>query len=129
VPRVKSTCLNSETKWGYEPTLARIGARAIVSVTLCAGSGEREVGARKSKARLNGFPLFISDFKFEICGRSPVLFIADDGGKAYVVLTLKNGVPLPPKVLDQLGIPGLVVRGKTLRAHGIDALAIASGGS
>lgn len=46
-----------------------------------------------------------------------------------MVLTLKNGVPLPPTVLDQLGIPGLLVRGKTLRAHGIDALAVASVGS
>jgi hypothetical protein len=67
--------------------------------------------------------------KFCAAAGSPVLFIADDGGKAYVVLTQKNGVPLPHTALDQLGVPGLIVRGKTLHAHGIDALAVASVGS
>jgi hypothetical protein len=67
--------------------------------------------------------------KFCAAAGSPVLFIADDGGKAYVVLTLKNGVPLARVALDQLGVPGLVVRGTMLRAHGIDALAVASIGS
>jgi hypothetical protein len=67
--------------------------------------------------------------KFCVAAGSPILFIADDGGKVYVVLTAKNGLPLPETALNKLGVPGIVVRGKVLSAHGIDALALESAGS
>jgi hypothetical protein len=67
--------------------------------------------------------------KFCAAAGSPIVFIADDGGKVYVVLTAKNGVPLPQTALDQLGVPGIVVKGKMLSAHGVDAIAVESAGS
>jgi hypothetical protein len=67
--------------------------------------------------------------KFCVAAGSPIVFIADDGGKVYVVLTAKNGIPLPDGALNQLGIPGIVVKGKTLSAHGVDAIALESAGS
>jgi hypothetical protein len=67
--------------------------------------------------------------KFCVAARSSILFISDDGGKVYLVLTEKNGVKLSQTALDQLGIPGVVVQGRVLSAHGIEALAIASVGS
>jgi hypothetical protein len=67
--------------------------------------------------------------KFCVAAGSPIVFIADDGGKVYIVLTAKNGIPLPDGALNQLGIPGIVVKGKTLSAHGVDAIAVKSAGS
>jgi hypothetical protein len=67
--------------------------------------------------------------KFCVAAGSPIVFIADDGGKVYLVLTAKNGIPLPDSALNQLGIPGIVVKGKTLSAHGVDAIALESAGS
>ena len=67
--------------------------------------------------------------KFCVAARSPILFISDDGGKVYLVLTLENGVRPSATELDKLGIPGVVVRARVLSVHGIEALAIASVGS
>jgi hypothetical protein len=67
--------------------------------------------------------------KFCVAAGSPIVFIADDGGKVYVVLTAKKGAQLPDGALNQLGIPGIVVKGKTLSAHGVDAIALESAGS
>lgn len=51
-------------------------------------------------------------------------FIPDQGGTAYVVLTPRNGVPVPEKLLDRIGVPGVVVKGTVLESGGIKALAI-----
>jgi hypothetical protein len=55
---------------------------------------------------------------------SPLLFVPDQGGRVYVVLTEKNGIRLPESVLDQIGVPGIVVKGKRLEAEGLPALAL-----
>jgi hypothetical protein len=64
--------------------------------------------------------------KFCAAAGSPLLFISDQGGLVYVVLTASNGVPLPANVLNLIGVPGIVVRGKTLDANGVRALAVES---
>jgi hypothetical protein len=55
---------------------------------------------------------------------SPLVFIPDQGGPPYLVLTPRNGVPWPERLLDQIGVPGIVVQGKVLESGGIKALAI-----
>lgn len=55
---------------------------------------------------------------------SPLVFIADQDGKVYLVLSVKNGVKLPENVLDRIGVPGIVVEGKLFEASAIHALAI-----
>jgi hypothetical protein len=60
-----------------------------------------------------------------VAAGSPVVFIADDG-TVYAVLTAKDGMPLPPGALDQLGRPGVTVGGSVVTAHGVKALALAS---
>lgn len=62
--------------------------------------------------------------KFCVAAGSPLLFISDQGGLVYVVLTASNGVPLPESVLNLIGVPGIVVKGKTLNANGVRALAV-----
>jgi hypothetical protein len=56
---------------------------------------------------------------------SALVFIADRDGQTYVVLTSQNGVALPGNVLDQIGVPGIVVKGRVLQGSGVRALAIA----
>src|SRR5579863_10424148 len=55
---------------------------------------------------------------------SPLLFVPDKGGQVYLVLNVQNGVRLPENVLDRIGVPGIVVRGKVLESDGLRALAI-----
>ena len=55
---------------------------------------------------------------------SALLFIPDKGGQIYVVLSEQNGVRLPENVLDRIGVPGIVVKGKMLDTDGLRALAI-----
>ena len=55
---------------------------------------------------------------------SPLLFLSDRDNQAYVVLTSRNAVRLPDAVLDLIGVPGLVVRGKILNKEGIRSFAI-----
>ena len=55
---------------------------------------------------------------------SPLVFISDHGGEIYLVLSEKNGIGLPGNVLDRLGVPGIVVKGKVLDADGMRALAV-----
>jgi hypothetical protein len=64
--------------------------------------------------------------KFCAAAGSPLLFISDQGGLVYVVLTASNGVPLPDSALNLIGVPGIVVKGKTLEANGVRALAVES---
>jgi hypothetical protein len=55
---------------------------------------------------------------------SALVFIADRDGKTYVVLTSRNGVAVPEKVLDEIGVPGIVVRGRVLEGGVVWAVAI-----
>jgi hypothetical protein len=55
---------------------------------------------------------------------SPLLFISDHGGQVYLVLTERNAVRLPEEVLDRIGVPGVMVKGKAFEAEGLRALAV-----
>jgi len=55
---------------------------------------------------------------------SPLVFVSDQGGEIYLVLNERNGIRLPENVLDRIGVPGTVVKGKLLDAGGMRALAI-----
>ena len=70
-------------------------------------------------------------YDFAFCAKacvaagSPVLFVADDA-KVYVVVTARNAEPIEEQVLDDLGLPGVLVTGKTAHSHGVEILAIES---
>jgi hypothetical protein len=55
---------------------------------------------------------------------SPLLFVSDQGGQVYLVLSERNAVRLPEEVLDRIGVPGVVVKGKAFEAEGLRALAV-----
>jgi len=55
---------------------------------------------------------------------SPLVFVSDQGGEIYLVLSERNSIRLPEEVLDRIGVPGIVVKGKVLDAGGVRALAI-----
>ena len=55
---------------------------------------------------------------------SPLVFVSDQGGEIYLVLSERNGIRLPENVLDRIGVPGIVVKGKMLDAGGIRTLAV-----
>lgn len=55
---------------------------------------------------------------------SPMLFVSDQGGEIYLVLSERNGIRLPEDVLDRIGVPGTAVKGKVLDAGGMRALAV-----
>jgi len=55
---------------------------------------------------------------------SPLVFVSDRGGEIYLVLSERNGIRLPESVLDRIGVPGTVVKGKVLDAGGMRALAV-----
>ena len=54
----------------------------------------------------------------------PLVFIPDQGGQPYLVLSERNGIRLPENVLDRIGVPGIVVKGKVLDADGMRVLAV-----
>jgi hypothetical protein len=54
----------------------------------------------------------------------PLLFIPDKGGQVYLVLSEQNAVRIPQNVLDRIGVPGIVIKGKALDADGLHALAV-----
>src|ERR1700676_1067015 len=62
--------------------------------------------------------------KFCAAAGSPLLFISDQGGLVYVVLTARNGAQLPESVLNLIGVPGVVVKGRRLDANGVPAFAV-----
>jgi hypothetical protein len=64
--------------------------------------------------------------KFCAAAGSPLVFVADQGGAVYVALTPRNGIPLSADILDQIGVPGIVVNGRALDADGVRALMIES---
>ena len=55
---------------------------------------------------------------------SPLVFASDQGGEIYLVLSERNGIRLPENVLDRIGVPGTVVKGRVLDAGGVRALAV-----
>jgi hypothetical protein len=55
----------------------------------------------------------------------PLVFIPDQGGEIYLVLNERNGKRLPENVLDRIGVPGIVLKGKVMEADSMRALAIA----
>src|SRR6266851_5304907 len=54
----------------------------------------------------------------------PLLFVSDQGGEIYLVLSERNGIRFPEDVLDRIGVPGIAVKGKVLDAGGMRALAV-----
>ncbi len=56
---------------------------------------------------------------------SPVVFIAENG-TVYAVLTGVDGMPLPKEVYDDLGRASVTVKGKTLKSHGLNMIALES---
>jgi hypothetical protein len=54
----------------------------------------------------------------------PLVFIPDQGEEIYLVLSERNGIRLPENVLDRIGVPGIVVKGKVLNSGGVRALAV-----
>jgi len=62
--------------------------------------------------------------KFCAAAGSPLLFVADQGGVVYVVLTGKNGVPLPESALNLIGVPGVLATGRAFDVNGLHALAL-----
>jgi len=55
---------------------------------------------------------------------SPLVFVSDQGGAVYLVLNERNGIKLPESVLDRIGVPGVVVKGKVLNRDGLRTLAV-----
>ena len=53
-----------------------------------------------------------------------LVFIPDQGQEIYLVLSEWNGIRLPENVLDRIGVPGIVVKGRALNAGGVRALAV-----
>ena len=64
--------------------------------------------------------------KLCVAAGSPLVFVSDSDDKLYVVLTQQNAERLPENILDQIGIPGIKVKGKVLSADGFRALAFDS---
>jgi len=62
--------------------------------------------------------------KFCAAAGAPLLFVSDQGAQVYLVLNQQNGLRLPSDVLDLIGVPGIVVKGKMLESDGVHALAI-----
>jgi hypothetical protein len=62
--------------------------------------------------------------KLCIAAGSPLILVPDDGSQIYLVLTAQNGVRVGAEILDQIGVPGIVVEGKVLKADRVRALAV-----
>lgn len=54
----------------------------------------------------------------------PLVFIPDQAGKILLVLNEQNGIRLPESILDRIGVPGIVLKGRVLEADGMRALAV-----
>ena len=55
---------------------------------------------------------------------TPLLFLPDQGGHPYVVLTKENAVRLPNTVVDQIGVPGILIKARILEGHDLPTLAV-----
>jgi hypothetical protein len=56
--------------------------------------------------------------KYCVATGSPVVFLSDQNSQLYLVITPKDGEPLPETVLDRIGVPGVVVKGRLLAKPG-----------
>jgi hypothetical protein len=52
--------------------------------------------------------------KLCVANGSPLLFVSDQHIEVYLVLTATNGVQLHADVLNQIGVPGVVIKGKLI---------------
>ncbi len=64
--------------------------------------------------------------KLCVAAGSSLIFVSDQQGKVYVVLTGKNGIRRAKDVLDQVGVPGVAVVGRLVEVDGVRALAVDS---
>jgi hypothetical protein len=75
-----------------------------------------------------GFHMHAYDHAFcaKLCAAAggPLVFIPDQGEELFLVLNEQNGVRLPENVLDRIGVPGIVLKGRVLEAGGMRALAV-----
>lgn len=62
--------------------------------------------------------------KLCVAAGSPLVFLSDQGGQIYFVLTAKNGVKISDSILDKIVVPGVLVRGKLISAKNITGVAI-----
>jgi hypothetical protein len=62
--------------------------------------------------------------KLCVAADSPLLFLPDEGGHPYLVLLGKNAVRLPDAVLDRIGVPGILIKGRILDSKQLPALAL-----
>jgi hypothetical protein len=63
----------------------------------------------------------------EVCvaAGAPLVFVPDQGSQIYIVVSERNSVRVPQKILDQIGVPGIVILGRVLDSDGLEALAVA----
>jgi hypothetical protein len=52
--------------------------------------------------------------KLCVANGSPLLFVSDQQSEVYLVLTATNGVQLHADVLNHIGVPGVVLKGKLI---------------
>ncbi len=62
--------------------------------------------------------------KICVAAGGPLIFVPDQGGQVYLVLSERNGVRVPEDVLDRIGVPGVKVKGKVLDVDGLRGLAV-----
>jgi hypothetical protein len=103
------------------------------NIDLLAGQAEHEetVRLRGEVTDANcylGIHMHAYDHAFcaKLCAAAggPLVFVPDQGGQVYLVLSEQNGIRLPENVLDRIGVPGIVVKGKVLDADGLRVLAV-----
>ena len=63
--------------------------------------------------------------KLCVAAGAPLVFVPDQGHQIYVVMNERNGIRIPENVLNEIGVPGIVIKGKLLEVDGLKALAIA----
>jgi len=59
--------------------------------------------------------------KLCVAAGAPLVFVPDQG---HVVMNERNGIRIPEDVLNEIGVPGIVIKGKLLEMDGLKALAI-----
>jgi hypothetical protein len=62
--------------------------------------------------------------KLCVAAGGPLVFVSDQGGEVYLVLNQRRGVRLPESILDRIGVPGILVKGRVLDTGGMRTLAI-----
>jgi hypothetical protein len=113
---------------GKAQRLARQGNIELLGGQLVPGQAVRLRGEFTDANCYLGYHTHGYDHAFcaKVCvaAGSSLVFISDQQGKVYVVLTGKNGIRFPENVLDQIGVPGVVVTGRLVESDGVQALAV-----